>query len=567
MNKKKVAKETSDRDAAASSKKVTNSRQKKIAKIQKSKKDDVTKNEPLRELTLALNHPGLTPMLRAGLGGLASALREILSIDSPTSKWPAPVRIADGEAIVEPGEVRLKFGPKGPVAFFRELLKRSFAIEKPGVIRLAGTIPSNGEWPAVLAAAQQRAYKRTFLQHGSTTKPAEKKKILQFDDGESVHRLELTPFVSFAHQASAMKLIEEAIDSNSVRLAGWVYPGASQRHVGFPATTCDYHVVEAIAGLFAIIGTVSLIGAGGRGVLVIPVPVDLLKFAKKRPVLSPRKVSDVTVTGAGDAVLHVQLGLHMADRRSDGTGVGALHAVLFKTLAWAKQQKSRSYTVTLDELSLSELQQYEAIVHSLEHRIVARSDEDELDDGDDYFIATSALRGFVTENIANRRKWYHRFAVATVGEKKPRFIHYYRERDGLGALYQEERKGLIAMEKYLEDHELALVRSVHIALRQRFAQIAEDSSDVKATMVNRFDGEREKWRLAFSGSKTLDQIRAALADLWSRAGSNKELQENWQKVLPLLREPNWQAARDLALVALASYRSAKGEQQLNDVKE
>ena len=75
-------------------------------------------------------------------------------------------------------------------------------------------------------------------------------------------------------------------------------------------------------------------------------------------------------------------------------------------------------------------------------------------------------------------------------------------------------------------------------------------------MKNRFQGEREHWRIAFVGAKTQDQIRAALSDLWSRAGTNAELQRGWQKVLPLLRADHWQVARDLALVALASYESS-----------
>src|SRR5690606_15380947 len=74
---------------------------------------------------------------------------------------------------------------------------------------------------------------------------------------------------------------------------------------------------------------------------------------------------------------------------------------------------------------------------------------------------------------------------------------------------------------------------------------------------NRWNSEAQRWRHAFAGAKTHAQVRAALADLWGRAGVNKELQQNWEKVLPLLRHEHWEAARDLALVALASY-SGKG---------
>jgi CRISPR-associated protein Cas8a1/Csx13 len=61
----------------------------------------------------------------------------------------------------------------------------------------------------------------------------------------------------------------------------------------------------------------------------------------------------------------------------------------------------------------------------------------------------------------------------------------------------------------LEQAEEALVRSVHTAIRQRFNRIAEESPS-SAARKNRWDGERERWRLAFWGAKTPDQIRAAL---------------------------------------------------------
>lgn len=112
------------------------------------------------------------------------------------------------------------------------------------------------------------------------------------------------------------------------------------------------------------------------------------------------------------------------------------------------------------------------------------------------------------------------------------------------------------MIEYLERAEHLLVTSVHAALRGRFAQIAREAKDAPATMRNRFKGERERLRLSFAGAKTADQIRGALADLWSRGGPNKDLQGNWRELLPLLRPDCWQLSRDLALVALASYQGA-----------
>jgi CRISPR-associated protein Cas8a1/Csx13 len=90
-------------------------------------------------------------------------------------------------------------------------------------------------------------------------------------------------------------------------------------------------------------------------------------------------------------------------------------------------------------------------------------------------------------------------------------------------------------------------------------RIADETRDNPATRNNRMDTERERLRLSFAGAKTPEQVRAALAELWSRAGTNRELQAHWQDILPLLRPEHWRTARDLALVALASYQGRGAE--------
>ena len=51
-----------------------------------------------------------------------------------------------------------------------------------------------------------------------------------------------------------------------------------------------------------------------------------------------------------------------------------------------------------------------------------------------------------------------------------------------------------------------------------------------------------------------------MADLFARGGLNKTLQESWAEILPLFTGPDWQRARDLALLALASYAGRGAEQ-------
>jgi len=53
-----------------------------------------------------------------------------------------------------------------------------------------------------------------------------------------------------------------------------------------------------------------------------------------------------------------------------------------------------------------------------------------------------------------------------------------------------------------------------------------------------------------------------ITDLWARAGGPLPgLQSGWQEVLPLLNEKNWRKAKDLALLALASYQPTSKEER------
>ena len=114
------------------------------------------------------------------------------------------------------------------------------------------------------------------------------------------------------------------------------------------------------------------------------------------------------------------------------------------------------------------------------------------------------------------------------------------------------------------DHpgEESIVRAVHEAMRCRYGRIASENTKNPAAMKKRMAREYERLRLAFSGAKTADTLRHALADLWSRAGSNSVLKEIWPQVLPMLAGDKWQLTRDLALVGLASYQG-KGQEDID----
>jgi CRISPR-associated protein Cas8a1/Csx13 len=128
-------------------------------------------------------------------------------------------------------------------------------------------------------------------------------------------------------------------------------------------------------------------------------------------------------------------------------------------------------------------------------------------------------------------------------------------------------------EPWQDRGEEQLVRAVHDAMGWRFHAIKQEigyepkSGAGKDAYWNRRDRQMQRWRLAFAGAKTPDDVRNALTEMWSRSAPNAVLKRSWATVLPLLcDERRWKLNRDLALLALASYGNPKSE-EADDVVE
>jgi CRISPR-associated protein Cas8a1/Csx13 len=175
------------------------------------------------------------------------------------------------------------------------------------------------------------------------------------------------------------------------------------------------------------------------------------------------------------------------------------------------------------------------------------------------FRTDSVVRPFIADNLARRRRWYEGFSrlmtAINPATDKPYRNQLSFERKGLHSMVTHERV-------WDDEGESLVVRAVHEAIRRRFGQIAEDYKNNTTGMHNKFKNERERLRLAFAGAKTVSQARTSLCDLFSRGGTNRPLQQMWQKILPMLSDQRWQHTRDLALLALASY-SGRGEESDN----
>jgi CRISPR-associated protein Cas8a1/Csx13 len=383
---------------------------------------------------------------------------------------------------------------------------------------------------------------------------------------------------------------EEFLDKNgclvtrTIKVDGPLSPGTVVRHVAFTGDTGAEDPPERMLPLyFALVGCLSLPVNRGVAALLVPDVTDLNEFIYDRPAMTPTTATECQIANAADAAFRAQVRVRRSPRRSAevqsrarkaivGSAFPGCYAMTFTPTPWASQQKSRVATIHVEPADDQTLDRYERAATNLPARIVVRTIKESTGKGkqkvtterNESFRADSIVRPLIAENLALGKKWYAGF-IRLMTKINPATDKPYRDQ------LQFERKGLHDMiadnKMWDEAGERFVVQAVHEALRGRYAQIADENKTNPVAMRNRFSGEYDRWRLAFAGSKTPDQFRKALCDLFSRAGRNSVLQKQWQEVLPMLRVNNWQHARDLALLALCSYQGRKEEIELDSASE
>jgi CRISPR-associated protein Cas8a1/Csx13 len=517
-------------------------------------------------LVMALNAPGMTPILKAGLGGLAASLRAI-NRKTSQNEWQCGVTVPleDGFAKIEETKITIEWPDGGPRNTLEFLWKESFQLSN-GVIYLPGAHSFAFDGRDGRPLRLQKGIKTTFLQHGKTTmrSGAEESILVDMDDGEELN-FHYQPYSVYAHQNQITDIIESLCANKVVELAGWAYPGAAQRHSAYKETKVEYIPSIAIAALFGIVGCITLPNElDNGGFLIIPEPTDLVMFARELPFLLPMSYIDTAPASLGDAVLLAELYCLLNEIGNEC--ISNIHGVLMKSMAWDKKQKYRASLVsTIAELNPSyntdNIEIYKIMRNHLPPKFYAPKDKNK----NDTWVRPSYLRAFASDNLVRGRPWYAGFSTySKVDGKKTRYLHTYKTKDNSGLLdFRLEREGLIEMTDKLPDQERLLVQTMHEAIKNRLGKISDDQKTLGGDPNKRFDDEMLRIRLSFTNAKTQEQVRKAFADLWSKGGKLKTMQENWEQITVFItNDKTWMLARDLALIGLASYKGRnKGENE------
>ena len=512
------------------------------------------KSAPPTELRISLNDPGMTPLHKAGLAGLAMTLERLRR----------PPRVEWGWDPVGAQSVRLFWGESGPDALLEFLFCEGLALdEATGLVDFPALRGRLGQ-PASYEERWlfQRALTGTFLKQSRSRKLGDER-FLVLDPDSKHPPVSYRPMTFFRHQDQHEALSKRLAKptQKGIRFVGWLVPGAVEKHPGTAQTRMSQLPGPYLALCFAPVGSLCFLmrGAGSRGyALVLPEINDLKGYARFRRRFTHLTAEQLYVAGSEDAAMLVALSMHTGlEKATSGPGGQRFcQAIEFRRQIWNSKEPVRTSVIAIKPPDARALHNYR-LAWSLSEFQTRRV---RTKDGTGTWFATSPSRGAIAKALGEGRAWWE--GVAEV---------YRRGGSDVRAAFEQvlERKGLNIMVKRAEwdEHsERRFVEACHEAMRHLYGSIGGQTREAGTGFEQKARTELVRIRSSLLRAKNAESFRSALMDFWARASrtkvrSNPTLRgtdpetgkPGWYAVLPLLRDDSWTRARDLALLALISY--------------
>ncbi|MGF1576838.1 MAG: type I-MYXAN CRISPR-associated Cas8a1/Cmx1 [Cyanophyceae cyanobacterium] len=502
----------------------------------------------MTKLTFHLGDPGLTLLHRAGLAGLWMTLKQLkqeISLDQrPGSlNWE-----------LTPREIKLSWQGKD-FEVIDWLLRESFQLND-GLISLRG-LDSNSMRKDSQVIVHQGIL-GTFLQHGKTRKASgDQTQALLLEEDKPPIIVRYKALESYTHQGFAKDLCDKKGEllKKSINIAGWLNPGAAVRHTAFTSDTgfeespqLAFALLYAPVACYYYILRSRLRDQRAQYALVIPEITNMETYAKYRqdPHLRHASYQDFHATGLGDAGLRFLTYQNVADA-AQTFQVSRCQILTLGTVAWSSQQKSRTDLFTV-EANYRACKNYQICRNELSDRVIARAKQEEGS-----FVATSFAREMISENLARDHPWYTGLGSWINSNERFKQLSYER-----GGLYQ------MVIRTEMDPRERWFVEACHEAIRYTYGRLSAQTKN-RGEVAN-FDRETTRIRTGLGRCKNAGSFREFITDFWSRAGRIPTLQEHWSELMDLvLDEKQWKKARDLALLALASYKGKEKEGDPDEV--
>ena len=499
-----------------------------------------------KSLTFDLADPQMTLMHRVGLAGLYMTLQQ-LDRQKVNHKYNPQIPL---QWEFDKRSITLHWQGKD-IDALTWLLQESFQLEN-GMICLRGLDAK--KMPIQYLAIVHQGILGTLLQHNSTHKKISIKTSIYYDDEESYPLIiQYKELKSYVYQNFAQDLCDKKtgnLSQKPISIAGWLNPGAVVRHTSFPGDTSFEEPAHlALILLFASVACCyfvlrsNLREQKAQYALVIPEIRDLEQYAKYRLTLRNKSFKEFWASSLADAGFQF---LTMAEKIAQDYNIPSCQVITMGTVAWSTQQKTRTdiYFVSTDSnKGKKAVQTYKVSRECLRDKIVG------VDRREESFISPSLARELIAENLARGKPWYTDFSSKIASGDLFEKLTY--EREGLNQMIQSNK---VEWNEKLKvegkESDRLFVEACHEALSYTYGQLSSRTKDDEQI---RFDKVNERFRTRLVRCKNGNNLREFIMDFWARAGRLPAVQANWEALIQLITN-DWKAARDLALLALVSYK-------------
>lgn len=524
----------------------------------------MSREEPrVFKLSVTLSGPGMTALHKVGLAGLWMTLKAFED-DYWDDDRVIALRENDGfDWTLRSDGVTIRWLCGDGASAFRRFFDAAFRLHKGFFWFPALGNPMDSPGHALIL---QEALCGTVFQHAPTARDIVGESTISLTENAA-------PFSYYQLGWHCFRGCDHGTRKKSVRffpdrsnpIDSKMFPGGDQRHQKHGESRLEELPANALALRFVPIGGLFMKIQQERKknavrpvyAMVLPTIKNLIQYKKLRLNFAESKAEKFIVAGIADAAYRV-----VAEAKLQSlSGVTPCRVFSFGGVPWNTQQKSRVDVFTVPKNADSKAYIFD-VYRACEQFFSTRRRE--TPDGRSYWTSSQTPE-LVAKNLARGREWWWGFAdfLAVDDVRRDKILGIVRQGNSL-SLYPGERVneegGLTAMteEMMLQDSsERLFISTCHEAWRNKISKEIERTQGGRGVIFN-YERLFEKQRVAFARCKNLREIRAEIRELLSRgaaAGKLPVFQDNWERILPLLSEKRWREAQDLALLALASYKS------------
>ena len=466
----------------------------------------------MAELTLSIFDPNTLLPHRSGIAGLALALSVLDPQDAPL--------------IWEVTEDAVKLAWEGNDRdVIKWLLDQTYQVTKDGYLDVpALNLDSQGHYTFTEGVLS------TFLQHSKqrSRDSVGVAKAFSIDDGQPEIKVEFRPLLSCYYTGE----LKEAFNSkglfkSEISLKGHHLPGLVECFV-------NGAYQESPEGFMALLFLPLACGyyrlPGFRMAVVIPEVMNLKQWVNRRRNFSGRTYRNFRSSGAGESALHFLLQEKtIEDAKLERVKYCEVYQLGKQT--WDANQSYLKQAVYRIEVQDRVLELYNSAIQFFPSKVK------QTDKGESW-LAISKVLPWICDNLVAEKAWYAGFFE-------------FRKRNDL-----YEREGLVKMTDVLADKDKTLFDTVQGAfsayLRGQIVQAQKQGRKLDYGRVT------DKVIYRMQRPSTQQEFATALVDFLSQFRS-KASRGVGLEIYHWLHGENWRQARDLTLLAIATYTSKKGD--------